>query len=48
MKERRHPDDDEAVPWADADAQSELRDEADDFEDALIAEMRRRGVVDVL
>ena len=46
MNERRHTDDDAVIPWAALDERSDLRDEADDFEDALIADMRRRGLVD--
>lgn len=45
---KQQAEDDAIVPWAEADTPSELRDDADDFEDALIAEMRGRGVVDVL
>jgi len=48
MTERRPADSDTHLPWAALAAQSELRDEADDFEDELIADMRRRGLVDVL
>ena len=46
MNERRHTDDDAVIPWLALDARSDLRDEADDFEDALIEDMRRRGLVD--
>lgn len=45
MRERRQADSDAVIPWAALDSAGELRDEADDFEDALIADMRRRGVV---
>ncbi|HYI51309.1 MAG TPA: hypothetical protein VEX42_07040 [Microbacterium sp.] len=45
---KREADGDSVVPWADLDALSELRDDADDFEDALFAEMRLRGAIDVI
>lgn len=45
---RRETDADVVAPWADADTDGELRDDADDFEDALIAEMRGRGVIGAL
>ena len=48
MRERRPVDSDAVTPWAGVDAPIELRDDADDFEDALLADMRRRGFVDVL
>ncbi len=33
-------------PWIDPVATQELRDDADDFEDELIAEMRRHGKIE--
>jgi hypothetical protein len=44
----RETDGDVVAPWAEADTAGELRDDADDFEDALIAEMRGRGVIGAL
>ena len=45
---RRETDGDVVAPWTELDKTGELRDDADDFEDALIAEMRGRGVPVVL
>ena len=35
-------------PWIDTVAAQELRDDADDFEDELTAEMRRQGKIEGL
>ena len=46
--EQIRPPSQERPPWLDPGAEQELRDEADDFEDELIAEMRRRGKIEDL
>lgn len=43
--DRTHTTDASGVPpWGDTSETDDLRDDADDFEDQLIDEMRRKGV----
>lgn len=44
MRNQHLVDGDDRVPWADLDASGDLRDDADDFEEALVAEMLSHGV----
>ena len=46
--DRIRPGVEDRPPWLDPAADQELRDDADDFEDELIAEMRRQGKIEEL